>query len=324
MPPGTSCREIGGGREEARVAGDPTEPPGARVVHVPLDPLPVAELGRSRPVAERPFGTKGRLGHFERREDVRLGEGVELLAGHAAHHLLEDEEPHVAVDEPLARPKLGNDVVDVPHGFRPTVVERREERLDRKTRRVREELPEGDPPFAVAAELGHVGCRRRVEGDLPSFGEDQDARRRRDRLRQGGEVEDGVPLHRRPLGEERAGPVGLLEEDAVVAADGDHAPWDLPLRDRIADRLGDRREADVPVDSGRRYLRRRLGRGLRGRDERDLWRNAERNPRGARQHERGDSGDNEMADRGRGDGRVMRKRHAAAGRGGAQRASTNL
>ncbi len=105
-------------------------------------------------------------------------------------------------------------------------------------------------PFPVTPELGDVGRRRRIERDEAALGEEEDARRRGDGLRERREVEERRPLHRGPLGEDRPRAVSALEEDPVAAPDGHDAPGDLPLGDRFSDRLVDGGEPRGPVDGG--------------------------------------------------------------------------
>ncbi len=217
--------EVGGGGEEAGVAGDAVHEAGGGVV----DDAEEGSGGFGELFGGGDAGAEGGgrvelgLGHAEGEEDLLAGELIEGEGGDAADDFAEEDEVDVGVDEAFAgggdgfidEGFLDAGFVAAPFGF--------EVDIGAEAGEVGEEHADGDVGFA-ALELREVGGDLVVEADLALFDEAHDGGGGGDDLGEGGGVEDGVDGHGGAGGGEAAAAVGLAMEDLAVAADpGDGA-----------------------------------------------------------------------------------------------------
>ena len=125
-------------------------------------------------------------------------------------------------------------VADAPDGLIVPVREVVRGRVGRQPRDVKEQMTQRDGALP-ASTLGDVSGEGIVEPERPSLGKDHDARRRRDGLRERGQIEDRVDGHRYALGLKLPETVGAAEKHTIVAADDHDGARYLAIGDRLFD-----------------------------------------------------------------------------------------
>ncbi|MEZ5286574.1 MAG: hypothetical protein R2712_17560 [Vicinamibacterales bacterium] len=119
---------------------------------------------------------------------------------------------------------------------------------------MREQVADRDAALAVALEPGHVAGHGIGEADAALLHQRHDRGGRGDDLCQRCQVKHRIDRHRLVRGDERARPVGLLEQHPIAAADQHHGAGRL---------AGGHGGLDDAIDAGEAGgdIRRRLGAG---------------------------------------------------------------
>ena len=220
-------RQVGGRREEARVAGDAPERARARIVRLALEHVAIEVFRRRHPAPHGVARVERRVAQAERAEEHPVEIAVEGVAAHAPDDLAEQDEAGVAVLEAGARRIVERDLGERPGRCRKSRRDRARGRDRQEARAVGQDPPDGDPVEGPAPELPQVAPERRVELDRAPLDEGHDGKRGAEGLRERGDVEDRVGRHRRGLGDEPAPAVRTVQEDLVAQPDEDDDARDL-------------------------------------------------------------------------------------------------
>ena len=150
-----------------------------------------ARLGRRDARTQRDGRLERRVFHPKRPEHAIVDKGLERRLAHARDDFAQQLEVDVSVDEPVRRGRQhflrGERHRRVAAHPRIGQVQIRPE-----TRRVRQQIPNGDAILAVLAELGNERRDRVVQPHLAAFDEDHHRRRRRTTLVSGGSIVSSV------------------------------------------------------------------------------------------------------------------------------------